>query len=263
MRVLVYYSKGDNYKRIANALSLENINPIILWAENFKEVNSDTGDAFYICEDVPEDKRERIIEHLLNKGIDMLKNIEDAEMPQGAGENETVQFETLEEVEAYINELQLEIEAAQKIRDQFLNAAKEAQEQEEREEDARLTKAKAEKEAKEAADAAAKAEQEKREAEEAAKAALEAEALANTGKQESDSDAFFNEDKTDTENETDGGSKETLSSEEFEYPTREQMIMDLRALKEDNIEVPIPRNATLAQIKPLFDEFIRKLNKDS
>lgn len=248
MKVLIYYSKGNNYKLVANALSLEDHEPVILWADNFKEALSDSkGDALYICEDVSEDKRERILQHFANTDIKWLEDIEEAEIAQSPGESsQSLQFETLEEVEAYISELQLELENAQEIRNAFLEADKQSAEQEQREEDARIAKEKAEQEAKEADDALAKAEKEKQEADEAAKAALEAEALANQGAQETE---------TDTSSETAG--------DKYEHPTREQMILELRGLKDDGIEVPIPRNATLAQIKPLYDEHIRKINGDA
>jgi hypothetical protein len=251
MKVLVYYSKGNNYKHVANALTLEDHQPVILWADNFKEVNEDKGDALYICEDVPEDRRERIIQHFVGSEISLLENIN--ELGEHIGGGEVPQFETLEEVEAYIVELQLELENAQELRDQFLKAAEQSAEQEQREENARIAKEKADKEAKEANEALAKAQKEQQEADDTAKAALEAEDLANLGAQESETDTTS--ETTDTTSETTDG--------EYEHPTREQMILELRGLKDEGTEVPIPRNATLAQIKPLYDEHIRKINGDA
>lgn len=251
MRVLVYYSKGDNYKRIANSLSSENINPIILWAENFKEVNSDNGDAFYICDDVPENKRERIIKHFANRDIQMLEGIEAGAIAVDSDmDNESVHFETLEEVEKFINAVQLELEEAYKLRDKFLDDQKSAVEQEQRPEDARLAKEKADKEKREADEAAAKALKEQQESDEAAKEAEEKQALADETKTSEDRDDFFDEEPS-----TDGG--------DFKHPTKEQMVLELRELKEiENIEVEIPNKPTVAQLHPLYDKYIRKITPD-
>jgi predicted ribosome quality control (RQC) complex YloA/Tae2 family protein len=247
MRILLYYSNKDSYEEALIALSVNQNNVSLRWADNFKEAHLDRCDEVYIMYDIEDKQKERISKHYtetMKVDVFLIPEAgEGAQVPTAEGE---LQFETLEDVEAYISELQLELENAQEIRNAFLEAAKQSAEQKQREEDARVAKEKAEQEAKEADDALAKAEKEKQEADDAAKAALEAEALANQGAQETETDA----------------TSET-TDDKYEHPTREQMILELRGLKDEGIEVPIPRNATLAQIKPLYDEHIRKINGDA
>ncbi len=215
MRILLYYSNKDLYEEALIALSVNQNNVSLRWADNFKEAHLDRCDEVYIMYDIKDKQKERISKHYTETmKVDVFLIPEAGGSPQAPATEGELQFETLEEVEAYIVELQLELENAQKLRDQFLKAAEPSVEQEQREENARIAKEKADKEA--------------------------IEALANKSAQKSE---------TDTTSETTDG--------EYEHPTREQMILELRGLKDEGTEVPIPRNATLAQIKPLYDEHIR------
>lgn len=231
MRILVYYSEGREYQDLNNILKAEGHHPLILWADNFKEVNVEFGNAYYITSDVDEEYTYRISKHMEKLGIPLL---ELQNVPEE--NNETTDFETLEEAEAYKAELLQEIATVDEIIADFKKATAE---QGRLEQEAAEAKALAEKEAEDAKAAALKAEQEKQEAEEAARKAAEAQKLADEAKEDS------------------GNSEETdplATNEGFEYPTRDNMIMQLREK-----EVSIPRNATLDQLRPLFDEHVREV----
>lgn len=249
MKVLVYYSKGNDYKQVATSLTLDHHQPIILWADNFKEANTDMGDALYICDDVPDDRRERILQHFSKFDIQLLVNEDLAQGVIGVQETETNhEFETVEEIDAYITELERELQNVNELK---ANMVKAQQEQDQREEDLRLAEAKAAQEKREAEEAEAKAEKEKQEAEEAERKLQEAQAAVDENKTDDETDSFFDENPSED------------TSKNFEYPTREQMIMELKELKDEGAEIAIPRNATVPQIKPLYDQYVRKLPENN
>ena len=213
MKVLVYYSEGNSFKQISSALSLDGHKPVILWADNFKEINDDMGDALFITDDVSEEKRERIIEHFSDKDILLLEN---TEIDESQDSSEFSELKTVEEVDAYIVELKAELEKANELRQKLLD---------------------------------------QQEAYQSQKMPLEG-PVAVEEKLEDSKTAMKTEDEPPTsDDESNAFLEET--DDKAEYPTREQMILELRGLKDEGVEVAIPRNATLAQIKPLYDEHIR------
>ena len=236
MRILLYYSNKELYQNALISLSVDQNDVSLRWADNFKEAHMDRCDEVYIMYDIEDSQKERISKHYsetMGVNVFLVPEQNSSEQISQGSDSDDIQFETLEEVEAYIDELESELGKTNKLKADMLKIKQERELQEKREEEVRLAQQKVEQEQREAEEAKAKADKEKQEAEEAERKLKEAQVLAEQG-----------------------GAEDNEAS--LEYPTREQMIKELRALKDtDFVEVEIPRNATVAQLKPLYDRHIR------
>lgn len=195
MSILLYYKDLSSVSTFRTQLQLEGHSIKLRSVDFLNESETEHAKVAYIAPDVDQEKIATIAEYLSGLGIEARLVEQDNDSIDLTENNETVDFETLEEAEAYKAELLREVEAIEAVITEFKTA------------------------------------------DEAKQKHLKQEAA--------DAQKLVDDSKSDV-----GSSEET--NKEFEYPTRDNMIMELR-----DKEVSIPRNATLEQLRPLYDEHIR------